>query len=129
VHVIEGAETPGAGCRTEELTLPGFWHDVCSAVHPLASASPFFAAADLPAHGRAAAVQGSVDQTAGGFGSDGRAYRQLLLSLVRDVELTLPDILAPLGRSLPGRPLAMARFGLEGLPPGLLRCSIGGAGD
>src|SRR5271166_6174091 len=96
VHVIEGAGTPGGGCRTEELTLPGFWHDVCSAVHPLASASPFFAAADLPAHGvrlltpkvafahpldggRAAAVQGSVDQTAAGLGSDGRAYRQVLL--------------------------------------------------
>jgi phytoene dehydrogenase-like protein len=134
VHVIEGAGTPGGGCRTEELTLPGFWHDVCSAVHPLASASPFFAAADLPAHGarlltpkvafahpldggRAAAVQGSVDQTAEGLGSDGRAYRQLLLPLVRDVRLTLPDILAPLGRSFPGHPLAMVRFGLEGLPP------------
>ena len=81
VHVIEGAQTPGGGCRTEELTLPGFWHDVCSAVHPLARASPFFAAAGLAADGvrlltpkvafahpldggRAAAVEGSVDQTA-----------------------------------------------------------------
>ncbi len=43
VDVIEGAETLGGGCRTEELTLPGFHHDVCSAVHPLLSASPFFA--------------------------------------------------------------------------------------
>ena len=42
VHVIEGAATPGGGCRTEELTLPGFRHDVCSAAHPLALASPFF---------------------------------------------------------------------------------------
>ena len=51
VHVIEGAATPGGGCRTEELTLPGFRHDVCSAVHPLAGASPFFAGTDLAASG------------------------------------------------------------------------------
>src|SRR5215467_14204521 len=42
VTVIEGAATPGGGCRTQELTLPGFRHDVCSAVHPLAAASMFF---------------------------------------------------------------------------------------
>lgn len=42
VRVIEGAGTPGGGCRTAELTLPGFQHDVCSAVHPLAALSPFF---------------------------------------------------------------------------------------
>src|SRR4051794_41802444 len=42
VHLIEGAPTIGGGCRTEELTLPGFRHDVCSASHPLAVASPFF---------------------------------------------------------------------------------------
>src|SRR5262249_30113304 len=51
VHVIEGADTPGGGCRTQELTLPGFHHDVCSAVHPLAAASPFFRGMDLPALG------------------------------------------------------------------------------
>jgi len=51
VHVIEGASTPGGGCRTQELTLPGFHHDVCSAVHPLAAASPFFQRIDLAALG------------------------------------------------------------------------------
>src|ERR1035438_722940 len=51
VDVIEGAATPGGGCRTEELTLPGFQHDVCSAVHPLATASPFFLRTDLAALG------------------------------------------------------------------------------
>lgn len=51
VVVYEGAATPGGGCRTEELTLPGFHHDVCSAVHPLAAASPFFATADLTRRG------------------------------------------------------------------------------
>jgi phytoene dehydrogenase-like protein len=133
VHVIEGAATPGGGCRTEELTLPGFQHDVCSAVHPLAGVSPFFTGTDLAARGvrllapkvafahpldggRAGAVAGSVDETAGGLGPDGGAYRRLVGPLVRDFPLILPTILAPL-RSPPGHPLAMARYGLEGLPP------------
>ena len=136
VHVIEGAETPGGGCRTAELTLPGFRHDVCSAVHPLAAASPFFRQLDLAAlgvalrtpkvafahpldGGRAAWLAGSVDETAGNLGADGAAYRRLLEPLVRDATLTLPDVLAPL-RSVPGHPLAMARFGLDGLPPASL---------
>ncbi|HMG62476.1 MAG TPA: NAD(P)/FAD-dependent oxidoreductase, partial [Streptosporangiaceae bacterium] len=133
VHVIEGAATPGGGCRTEELTWPGFRHDVCSAVHPLAGASPFFAGTDLAARGvtlltpkvafahpldggRAGAVGGSVAQTAAALGRDQRAYQRLLEPLVRDAALTLPALLAPL-RSVPGHPLAVARFGLAGLRP------------
>jgi len=133
VHVIEGADTPGGGCRTEELTLPGFWHDVCSAVHPLAGASPFFAGTDLAARGvrlltpkvafahpldggRAAAVAGSVLQTAEELGPDGAAYRRAIEPLVRDMPLTLPTILGPL-RSVPRHPVAMARYGLPGLLP------------
>ena len=131
VRVIEGAETPGGGCRTQELTLPGFRHDVCAAVHPLAVASPFFRRFDLAplgvtlrtpkvafAHpldgGRAAWLVNSVDETAGGLGADGGSYRRLLGPLVRDAPLTLPSLLAPL-RSVPGHPLAMARFGLDGI--------------
>jgi phytoene dehydrogenase-like protein len=134
VHVIDGAATPGGGCRTEELTLPGFWHDVCSSVHPLASASPFFTGTGLAAFGvrlltpkvafahpldggRAAAVVGSVDETAAGLGPDDRAYRHLLGPLAQDLPLILPTVLGPLGRTLPGHPLAMARFGAEGLLP------------
>ena len=131
VRVIEGAETPGGGCRTQELTLPGFRHDVCAAVHPLAVASPFFRRFDLAAlgvtlrtpkvafahpldGGRAAWLVNSVDETAGGLGADGGSYRRLLGPLVRDAPLTLPSLLAPL-RSVPGHPLAMARFGLDGI--------------
>jgi phytoene dehydrogenase-like protein len=134
VLVIEGAATLGGGCRTDELTLPGFRHDVCSAVHPLAGASPFFTATDLPARGvrlltpkvafaqaldggRAAALAGSVEETAGSLGPDGRAYRRLVGPLVRDMPLTLPAILAPLLRSVPEHPVALARYGLEGLLP------------
>jgi phytoene dehydrogenase-like protein len=133
VDVIEGAAMAGGGCRTAELTLPGFQHDVCSAVHPLAGASPFFVRTDLAARGvrlripkvafahpldggRAAAVAGSVDETAGGLGADGGAYRRLLAPLVAEAPLTLPDILAPL-RAVPGHPLAMARFGAGGMLP------------
>jgi phytoene dehydrogenase-like protein len=133
VDIIEGAATAGGGCRTEELTLPGFRHDVCSAVHPLAAASPFFTGTDLAARGvilrspavafahpldggRAAAVTGSVAETASGLGPDAAAYQRLLAPLVRDARLTVPAILAPL-RSVPAHPLAMARFGRDGLLP------------
>ena len=51
VDVFEGAETAGGGCRTDTLTLPGFNHDVCSAVHPLLNGSPFFQHCDLAARG------------------------------------------------------------------------------
>jgi len=110
---------------------------VCSAVHPLAAASPFFQRIDLAAlgatlrtpkvafahpldGGRAGYVAGSVEETAGGLGADGPSYRRLLGPLVRDVPLTLPELLAPMLRSVPGHPLAMARFGLDGVLPASL---------
>jgi phytoene dehydrogenase-like protein len=137
VRVIEGAPTPGGGCRTQELTLPGFQHDVCSAVHPLAAASPFFQTIDLAAlgatlrtpkvafahpldGGRAGYVAGSVEETAGGLGTDAGAYRRLFGPLVRDLPHTLPAILAPMLRSVPGHPVALARFGLDGVQPASL---------
>lgn len=133
VEVYEGAPTPGGGCRTEDLTQPGFHHDVCSAVHPLLIASPFFANIDLAAlgvtlctpkvayahpldGGRAAALIGSVDDTAASLGDDAATYRRLLGPLVRDIDKILPTVLAPL-RSVPPHPLAMARFGTIGLLP------------
>jgi phytoene dehydrogenase-like protein len=133
VDVYEGSQTPGGGCRTEGLTLPGFHHDVCSAVHPLVAASPFFGGADLEARGvtlrfppvafahpldggRAAAVVASVDETAEGLGTDARAYRRLFSPMVRDAGSIVATSLAPL-RSIPPHPLAMARFGLLGLIP------------
>ena len=133
VDVFEAAGTPGGGCRTEELTLPGFHHDVCSAVHPLAAASPFFLGTDLAARGvrlltpkvafahpldggRAAAVSGSVDETAGGLDADAGAYRRLMGPLVRDSGAIVPAVLAPL-RSLPEHAVAVSRFGLSGVLP------------
>jgi phytoene dehydrogenase-like protein len=135
VEVLEGAESPGGGCRTEQLTLPGFAHDVCSAVHPLAAASPFFRGAELDgvrlltpriafAHpldgGTAVAVGGSVHDTAVTLGADRFAYDSLLGPLVERWQAIVAGVLSPLLR-VPGHPLALARFGLPGLAPaGLL---------
>ncbi len=131
VAVYEGAHTPGGGCRTEELTLPGFFSDVCSTVHPLLAVSPFFARAALPgvtlrtpevafAHpldgGRAAAVSGSVAETAATLGTDARAYRRLFGPIVDHSDDVLDAVLAPL-LAPPRHPLLMARFGLRALPP------------
>jgi phytoene dehydrogenase-like protein len=132
VRVIEGAQTPGGGCRTEELTVPGFRHDVCSAVHPLAAASPFFAGAGLAAHGvrllapavavahpldggRAGALAGSAADTARSLGRDSGAWTRLLEPLVRESDHIVRAFLAPL-RSVPADP-GVLRFGLEGLLP------------
>ena len=133
VQVFEGAPEPGGGCRTAELTLPGFVHDVCSAVHALAAASPFFLGSDLAgrgvrlltpkvavAHpldgGRAGAISGSVAETAGRLGADRAAYQHLMEPLVRDSDAVLSLALAPL-RSLPDKLIPAARFGTEGLLP------------
>jgi phytoene dehydrogenase-like protein len=133
VQVFEGAAEPGGGCRTAELTLPGFVHDVCSAVHALAAASPFFVGSDLAGRGvrlltpkvavghpldggRAGAISGSVAETAGRLGADRAAYQHLMEPLVRDSEAVLALALAPL-RSLPDKLIPAARFGAEGLLP------------
>ena len=130
VVVLEAADTPGGGCRSAELTLPGFVHDVCSAIHPLAIASPFFRALPLGrlgAHlvhpaiplaqpldgGRAALLRRSVEETADSFGADARSYRRLMGPLVRNAEELVVDILGPLG--IPEHPFALARFGLKGI--------------
>jgi phytoene dehydrogenase-like protein len=132
VLVVEGAASPGGGCRTEELTLPGFWHDVCSTAHPLAAASPFFRRFGLEergvrfvnagvefAHpldgGRAAVVTRSVAATADRLGPDARAYRRLIGSLaVRDsaiTDLLFSPIRLPPRRYSPG----LVPFAVHGL--------------
>ncbi|NPV09592.1 MAG: NAD(P)/FAD-dependent oxidoreductase [Anaerolineae bacterium] len=132
VEVLEGAETIGGGMRTAELTLPGFRHDVCSAVHPLALSSPLFRALDLEAHGlqwvqpdlalahpfddgSAAVLSRSLEETAAWLGGDGPAYLRLLAPLVRAWPALAEDVLAPL--RLPRRPTGMARFGWHAVRP------------
>ncbi|MDE3085497.1 MAG: NAD(P)/FAD-dependent oxidoreductase [Acidobacteriota bacterium] len=133
VEVVEGADVAGGGCRSAALTLPGFVHDVCSAVHPLLAASPFFATVGLERHGvrlhhpevafahplpggRAAAVTRSVEETAQTLGADAGRYRRLLGPVTRDAERILGSVLAPL-RRLPAHPVSLARFGALGVLP------------
>ncbi len=132
VEVYEGASSPGGGCRTEALTLPGFHHDVCSTIQSMVEISPFFRAfpdlidavtllkPDLAmAHplddGRAASVEVSVDATARSLGADAATYRRLFAPLVANADSLVASVLAPL-RSPPRSPVTMARFGVAGLP-------------
>ncbi len=131
VEVLEAGDEPGGGCRTAELTLPGFRHDVCSAVHPLLLASPAFSDLDLAAHGvrlltptlafahpldggRAVCVGSNVGDAAASLGVDGRTYARTFGPLVRDIDQILPAFLGSM-RSLPAHPIAAARFGLRGM--------------
>jgi phytoene dehydrogenase-like protein len=133
VLVIEGAATAGGGCRTEELTLPGFRHDVCSASHPLAVVSPFFRRFGLTgrgvrfahppvvlAHpldgGRAAVVTRSVAETAARLGGDAGAYRRLMLPLAAGGDALAEAVLSSLRRP-PRYSRALAAFARDGLLP------------
>lgn len=132
VLVVEGKSSIGGGLRSAELTLPGFKHDICSAVHPLAAASPFFST--LPLHefglefiqppvsaahpfddGTAAVLLKSLQDTAALLQEDEKRYLNLLQLLVKNWTELLPDLLAPL--QIPKNPIQMAKFGLNGLQP------------
>lgn len=131
--VVEGAEVAGGGTRSEELTLPGFVHDVCSTVHPLGVASPFFRQLPLAAHGlewieppvavahpfddgTAALLERSLSATARRLGRDGAAYHALMGPFLRRWERLFADTLGPI-LHLPRHPLLLARFGLRALWP------------
>jgi len=132
VLVVEGKSTVGGGLRTAELTLPGFKHDICSAIVPLAAASPFFSSLPLEqfglefiqppvsaAHpfddGTAAVLLKSLPETAALLQEDEKNYTNLLQLLVQNWTELLPDLLAPL--QIPKNPIQMAKFGLNGLQP------------
>jgi phytoene dehydrogenase-like protein len=132
VLVVEARETIGGGARSAELTLPGFVHDVCSAIHPLAAASPFFRSLPLGgfglefihpatplAHplpgGRAAVMRRSVEATAQGLGADGTAYERVFRPLAREADRIFDDLLGPLPIP-PRHPFTLARFGWNAAP-------------
>ena len=131
VLVLEAHETIGGGARTEELTLPGFKHDICSAIHPMGVMSPFFKTLPLAEHGlvwldspypithplddgSAAVMELSVDKTAARLGGDGDAYRRLMQPFASNAAALFDEILRPL-RLLPHHPFLLARFGLDGV--------------
>ncbi|WP_158866469.1 phytoene desaturase family protein [Leifsonia sp. AG29] len=133
VRVYERNATPGGGVRTEEVTLPGFRHDQCSAVHPLAFASGFFRrfglAERIPfivptaSYGqpitpdRAALAYRDIERTADALGVDGPAWKALLGPLVRDADAVAQFTGSQL-LQVPRHPLVAARFGLSVLSQG-----------
>lgn len=132
VTLIEAQQDVGGGARSAELTLPGFTHDTCSAVHPMAAASPAFSSMPLESHGlrwivppaaaahplddgSAVMLENSVEATARGLGRDGAAYRLALGPLAAAWPSLAPELLAPV--HVPAHPLLLARFGLLALRP------------
>jgi phytoene dehydrogenase-like protein len=130
VLLLKGKSTVGGGTRSAELTLPGYVHDVCSAIHPMASISPFFQS--LPLHeyglefldppcvggtsfdgGHAAVLLQSLEKTAILLGEDGKAYLDLFEPSLKKWPRIAPDVLGPFG--FPKHPLDTAGFGLKAL--------------
>ena len=127
VTVLEAQSTIGGGTRSAPLTLPGFTHDICSAVHPMAVSSPVFASMPLAEHGlewiqppipaahpleggEAVAAEFSVKATAARLGADSEIYSRVMSPLAARWKELLEDILAP--PHIPAHPLLLARFGL-----------------
>ncbi len=132
--LVEASDEIGGGTRTAELTLPGFKHDVCSAIHPAAIASPYFDEIGLEidwvqppvpfSHplddGRAVAMHRSVEETAAGLGDDGDRYLELMGPFVELIEAMVDAALGPVTLT-PNNPLALTRLGLVGgLPAAVL---------
>ena len=133
VCLYEGNSTIGGGTRSAELTLPGFIHDVCSAVHPLGASSPFFTQLPLQKHGlefvyppaelahpfddgTALLLERSIDTTAERLGRDRVTYKKIFTPLVKAWPGIANDLLGPI-RLMPRHPFAMARFGLSAIRP------------
>ena len=126
VELYEANDTFGGGLRSAELTLPGFVHDLCSAIHPMGRDSPFFRAARLPvdwaevetalAHpfddGSAVTLERSIEATASQLGRDERRYVELVTPLVEHWDLVEPVLLGP----HPPSPRAVTRL-LRALGP------------
>lgn len=130
VLLLEAEDTIGGGARSQELTLPGFIHDICSAIHPMAQVSSFFRSAPLGDHGlawiqppaplahplddgSAVVLERSVDETAQGLGEDTAAYRKLMGPLPKAAEAIFEELLGPL--RFPRHPLVLAGFGLKAI--------------
>ncbi|WP_442589259.1 phytoene desaturase family protein [Pedobacter sp. AW31-3R] len=130
VLLVEGKDVIGGGLRTSELTLPGFKHDVCSAVHPMALASPYFSSLPLQVHGltyidpnipaahplddgTAAVLYRSLSETANSLGTDKQVYLDLIEPVVLNWSKLVGSLLSPL--RFPKYPIPLAKFGLNAL--------------
>ncbi len=137
VLVLEAAPTIGGGTRSQELTKPGFVHDCCSAVHPMAVASPALSSLGLEEHGvrwvypevqmahpldggRAGLLQRSVADTAAGLGPDAGAYRRLMEPLVSGIDAVVGAVLSPLSVPALRTTATLARFAAAAAWPATL---------
>ncbi|HNK66611.1 MAG TPA: NAD(P)/FAD-dependent oxidoreductase [Solirubrobacterales bacterium] len=133
VTVYEAGSTIGGGTRSVDLTGQGLIHDVCSAVHPMAVASPAFLELDLEAHGlewcfpevdlahpldggRAGVMVRDIEETAAGLGEDGKAWTRLFGPSARAFPRLGGDINQPIIH-FPEHPISLARFGIPSLAP------------
>jgi phytoene dehydrogenase-like protein len=133
VLVVEANSTIGGSASSAELTLPGFVHDTCSAVHPLAAGSPFFKTLPLERFGlawihpeiplghplddgNAACLHRDLDLTAQRLGKDARSYRCLFASLTKNWDKLVDEFLQPM-LHFPRHPVALARFGIGAMWP------------
>src|SRR5215471_7630449 len=131
VLVLEANDTIGGGARSAELTLPGFIHDVCSAIHPLAIGSPFFRKLELEKHGlhwihpeiplahpleshSAAVLRRSVHDTAAALSGDEKAYERLMAPLASHWDDLAAEFLRPM-LHVPSHPIQLSHFGLLAL--------------
>jgi len=136
VTVLEAAETVGGGAQSAELTLPGVLHDRCSAIHPMASVSPFLGSLGLDRHGlewrwaevdcahplddgSAGIMLRSIEATADGLGDDGGAWKRVFGAPSESFAALAPDLLRPI-QHLPRHPLRLLGFGLRAAAPATL---------
>ncbi|GAC1343418.1 MAG: NAD(P)/FAD-dependent oxidoreductase [Ktedonobacteraceae bacterium] len=135
VAVYEARETIGGGSRSMELTLPGFVHDVCSAIHPLGLGSPFFRSLPLEQYGlqwihplaplahpqddgTAVMLERRVEATSANLGRDAQAYQKLMAPLVANWDTLADALLGPLRWQSLSHPFKLARFGLKAVRSG-----------
>ena len=134
VLVVEKDDGIGGGTRTEELTLPGFKHDVCSAIHPAGVVSPFFKDNGLQIDwvdppipfthplggGRVSALLRSVEDTSKLLGDDGAAYTGLMVPFVEGIEMVVEDVLSPMTVNPRNKALFARSAAIGGLPASVL---------
>jgi phytoene dehydrogenase-like protein len=130
VLVLEAQDTIGGGCRSAEVTLPGFLHDICAAIHPMGVVSPFFRSVPLQDHGlqwidspaavahpfddgTVALLQPSLEATGETLDGDGARWAALMRPYLRDADAFFEEVLKPV--RIPRHPWLMARFGVAGL--------------
>src|SRR5258708_24011838 len=139
VLVREAKDTVGGGTRTEELTLPGYWHDVCSAIHALGVGAPLMTSLPLAEHGlewihpdvplahpfddgTAALLSRSIEATGQTLGQDAAAYRRVMAFTADHWDQLAGDLVAPW--RFPRPPCPMARVGVPALLPSLLLAKV-----